>query len=260
VLWRSKDNQTLECPVKTVLVYDSMKALVILIAALVSVFAAEAQTLQCLRTDFSGEARQAKPFSQNLGGGVTFSVNPMQLREDPKQAWFVIHVIGDDATGFVLQPSDMNWVLAASGFWTAFIGGNAGIDVRASLGYRSRHLLLPLSNEDMRKAREAAHLVYDATTPEQERGAIAALTAVRLAQADFEITDYGFGAGDPPVSVEWVRFNVTLTLPLDFAIWGTLPVSVVDCPAIPAETIANLREPRRHEYLLPRKEQSRQQE
>jgi hypothetical protein len=235
-----------------------MKALVILITALVSIFAA-AQTPQCLQTDFSGEARQAKPFSQNLGGGITFSVNPMQLREDPRQAWFVIRVIGDDASGFVLQPSDGNWVLASSGFWTAFIGG-AQIDVPASLGYRSRHLLLPLSEKDMKKAREAARLVYDAKTPEEEQNATAALNAVSLAQADFEITDYGLGAGEPPVGVDWVRFNVTLTLPLDFAIWGTLPVSVVDCPTIPAETIANLRELHRHEYLLPRKEQSRQQE
>lgn len=237
-----------------------MKALVILITALVSVFAAEAQTPQCLQTDFSGEASQAKPFSQNLGGGVTFSVNPMQLHEDPRQAWFVIRVIGEDASPFVFQPSDTNWVLAASGFWTAFIGGSAQIDVRAALGYQSRHLLLPLSDKDMKKAREAAVLVYDAKAPEQERNAIAALEAVRLAQADFEITDYGLGAGEPPVSVDWVRFNVTLTLPLNFAIWGELPVSVVDCSTIPAETIANLREPRRHEYLLPRKEQSRQQE
>jgi hypothetical protein len=236
-----------------------MKLLVIIITALVSLFAAEAQTPQCLQTDFSGEATQAKPFNQNLGGGVTFSVSPMQLREDPKQAWFVIHVIGDDASLVSLQPSDTNWVLAASGFWTAFIGGS-GVDVRASLGYRFRHLLLPLSEKDMKKAREAAVLVYDAKAPEQEGNAIAALKAVPLAQADFEITDYGLGVGEPPVSVDWVRFKVILALPLNFAIWGTLPVSVVDCPKIPAETIANLREPHRHEYPLPRKEQSRQQE
>lgn len=99
----------------------------------------------------------------------------------------------------------------------------------------------------MKKAREAAHLVYDAKTPEEEQKATAALKAVPLAQADFEITDYGLGAGEPPVSVDWVRFNVTLTLPLDFAIWGTLPVSVVDCLTIPAETIANLRELYRQE-------------
>jgi hypothetical protein len=242
------------------LVYDSMKALIIFITALVLVFAAEAQTPQCLQTEFSGEARQAKLFSQNLGGGLTFSVNPMQLREDPKQAWFVIRVIGDDANGFVLQPSDMNWALAASDFWTAFIGGSAEIDVREALGYKSRQLLLPLSEKDMKKAREAAVLVYDAKTSEQESNAIAALKAVRLAQADFEIIDYGLGAGEPPAGVDWVRFNVALTLPLNFLIWGTLPVSVVDCPAIPAEAIANLREPRRHEYLLPRKEQSHRQE
>jgi len=234
-----------------------MKALVILITALVWAFAADAQTPQCFQTDFSGEAKQAKPFTQNLGDGVTFSVSPKQLREDPRQAWFVIRVIGDNAH-FMLQPSDGNWVLAASGFSTAFIGGIAPTDVRAALAYRSRHLLLPLSAADMKKAREAAVLVYEATTPEQASAAIAALKAVRLAQADFEITDYGLGPGEPPVSVDWVRFNVTVTLPLDFALWGELPVSVVDCPAIPAEVIANLREPRRHEYLLPRKEQKEQ--
>lgn len=245
---------------QTVLVWDSMKALLVLITALVSVFAADAQTPQCLKTDFAGEARQDKPFSQELGGGVTFSVRPMQLREDAKQAWFVIRVIGDDAGHFVFQPRDKNWVLASNGFWTAFIGGSAPVDVRASLGYRFRHLLLPLSVKDMEKAHEAAVLVYDAKTPREEINAITALKAVPLAQANFEIADYRVGAGEPPLSVDWIRFKVTLTLPINFSIWSTLPVSVVDCPTIPVETIANLRDPRRHEYLLPSKEQSRQQE
>jgi hypothetical protein len=236
-----------------------MKALVTLIAGLVCVFAADAQTPQCFQTDFSGEATQVKPFSQKIGGGVTFSVEPRKLSNDPKQAWFVIRAIGDGAGHFALSPSDSNWLLAGSGFWPALIGG-AQTDLRAALGYRSRQLLLPLSTEDKEKAREAAHLLYEAKTPEQEREAVAALNAAHLAQADVEITDYGLGAGEPPVSVDWVRFNVTLTLPLDFAIWGTLPLSVVDCPAIPDESIANLREPRRHEHLLSREHQSRQQQ
>jgi hypothetical protein len=212
-------------------------------------FKSEAQTLQCLQTYFVGVATQAEPFKQNVGSGVTFSVNPMRSREDPKHAWFVIHMIGDDAIPFVLNQSDANWVFAANDFWTAFIGGAAS-DLRAALGYRSRHLLLPLSAEDKKKARVAATLVYEAKTVEQERTAIAALNTARLAQADFEIIDYGLGAGEPPVSVDWVRFKTTLTLPLNFAVRGDLPASLVDCPAIPAEGIANIREPRRHDYPL----------
>jgi hypothetical protein len=236
---------------------DSMGLLFILIAALVMVFAAEAQTLQCLQTDFPGEAKQAKPFSQNLGGGVTFSVNPMQSREDPKQTWFVIGAIGDGGGGYVFSPSDTNWFLAAS-FGPAFIGGIHS-DLRAALGYRSRQLLLPLSIEDKQKAREAVDLVVEAKTPEQERRAIAALKAAHLAQADFEITDYALGAGEPPLGVDWVRFNVIMTLPRDFPVSGGLPVSVVDCPAIPAEAIADMKDPHRHDYTLPREEESRQQ-
>lgn len=235
-----------------------MRLLVVLITALASVFAAEGQTLQCVQTDLSGEAKQAKPFSQNLGGGITFSVDPMQLREDPKQTWFVIRAIGDGAGGYIFNPSDGNWVLAASGFWTAFIGGPRS-DLRAALGYRSRQLLLPLSTEDKQKAREAAELVYEAKTPEQERKAIAALNAAHLAQAHFEITDYALGAGEPPVGVDWVRFNVSMTLPRDFAVSGGLPVSLVDCPLIPAEAIANLKDPDRHDYTLPREEEFHQQ-
>lgn len=234
---------------------DPMRVLVILITVLVSVFAAQAQTLQCVQTEFSGEATQAKPFSQNLGGGVAFSVEQMQSREEPKQTWFVIRAIGDGAGVYVFSPSDANWVLAASGFSTAFIGGIHS-DLRAALGYRSRPLLLPLSTEDKQKAREAAELVYEAKTPEQERKAIAALKAAHLAQADFEITDYALGVGEPPVSVNWVRFNVTMIVPRDFPVSGGLPVSLVDCPLIPAEAIANLKDPHRHDYTLPPEEES----
>ena len=234
-----------------------MRIVVIVLTGLLSVFEAGGQTPQCLNTEFSGEATQAKPFSQNIGDGVTFSVEPSQLREDPKQTWFVIRAIGDDAGAFSFNPSDRNWVLAASGFWTAFIGG-AHSDLPAALGYRSRRLLLPLSAEDKEKAREAANLVYEAKTPKQERKAIAALNAAHLAQADFEITDYALGPGEPPVGVDWVRFNVSMTLPRDVAIRGDLPVSVVDCPAIPGEAIANLKDPRRHEYPLPGKKEPRQ--
>ncbi len=236
-----------------------MKTLLILTTAFLSALGAQGQQRQCLRTDFSGEATQAKPFSQNIGGGVTFSVNPMQLREDPKHTWFVIRVIGDDAGPFVYKPSDTNWVLAASGFWTAFIGG-AQTDLRAALAYKSRHLLVPLTVEDKERTRKAAHLVYDAKTPEQKRNAILALNAVRLAQADLEITDYGLGIAEAPVSVEWVRFNITLTLPHDFAIWGELPVSVVNCPLVSTEVIADLQDPRRHEHPLRHIERSRKQE
>ena len=237
---------------------DSIRTMIIFLTALLSVFEAGGQTPHCLQTDFSGEATQAKPFSQNIGGGITFSVEPSKLREDPKQMWFVIRAIGNDAGQIVFNPSDSNWVLAASGFWTAFIGG-AHADLPAALGYRSRQLLLPLSTEDKEKARKAANLVYEAKTPKQERRAIAALNAAHLAQADFEITDYALGPGEPPVSVDWVRFNVSMTLPSDFAIRGNLPVSLVDCPTIPAEAIANLVDPRRHEYLLSGKKEPRQQ-
>jgi hypothetical protein len=157
--------------------------------------------------------------------------------------------IGKDASPFVFNPSDINWILAASGYWTAFIGG-PHTDLPAVLGYRSRQLLVPLSLVDKEKARKVANLVYEARTAKQKRAAINVLNATHLAQADFEITDCAIGPGEPAIGVDWIRFNVAMTLPHDFAIADNLPASLVDCPAIPAEVMANLVNPHRHEHLL----------
>ena len=52
------------------------------------------------------------------------------------------------------------------------------------------------------------------------------------------------------MNVEWVKFNVKLTLLPDFRVSGEIAPMFVQCPAIPAEVVENIRNPERHKCLL----------
>ncbi len=222
-----------------------MKLIAFVIASVLCVLALQAQTPQCIQTDFSGEATQSHEFRQELGDGLTFTIKPMKFSGHPEKAWFRIIVLRKGASLFVFNPSDTNWAVAVGGLGQVLIGG-ASVDLRKSLQDRSRYLFLPLSVDEKERARKAANSLYEATTPEQEMKAVAALNKVHMAHAEFEITDYELGGGAPPISVESVKFHVKITFPGDFLISGELPVTLVNCPAIPAEVIASLKDPHRH--------------
>jgi hypothetical protein len=110
-----------------------MKLLPILLLALVSSLEAQNLQPQCPKVEFNGEVAQGRPYSQQLGGNVSFSVLPMRLREDPRYGWFQLRIIGE-GSGFVFNLSDRNWLLATD-FYSAFIGGTDS-DVKAALSYR----------------------------------------------------------------------------------------------------------------------------
>jgi hypothetical protein len=226
-----------------------MKAFIVVVALLL-VGEGHAQPVRCLETHFSGEVTQGDAFRKELGSGIEFSVNSASLKEAPWWSWFSIRVIRSSDGIFASQPSDTNWALAINNFGTVFIGGPR-TDLRAALGYRSRYLLFPLSPEDLLKARQATELARTAQSKGQYQKALAALKAARLAHAEFEITDYGLGPGEPPTTVEWLRFDIKLTVPSAFTIAAELPVATVDCPAIPASVLDDIQHPKRFQYWLP---------
>jgi hypothetical protein len=227
-----------------------MNVRIILLIVLCGMCGAQAQQRQCFQAEFSGEAKQGQALSQELGAGVRFSVNPAQAREDERISWFKIRVIGEREGGvFVFSLSDTNWILAVSDFWSAFIGG-PNTDLEAALEYKVRYLLFPIALDEKQGAIAVANRLRIANTKQQIRDSVTALNAAHLALAKFEITDHGLGNGKPPTSVDWVKFNVKVTLPGDFLISGELPVEAVDCPQIPAEMIENVRNPGRHEFPM----------
>lgn len=210
-----------------------------------------AQTMgpQCAKGEFSGEARQGQPpFSRELRGGIKFSVIPMQAKEDPRWTWFKIRVIGDDQRVFVFNLSDTNWLLATD-FWSAFIGG-AYSDQEAALQYLLRYWVLPTAFEDKERLRRTADAIHDAKTKGEIEERLKALRAIPLGLIRFEITDYGLGAGQSPMSVDWVKFAVNLTFPPEFSRPGPLFVTKAECPAIPDEVVENIRSTNRHKYVL----------
>lgn len=208
-----------------------------------------AQTAQqCQRVEFSGEASQTKKFNLELGQHITFTVFPMSYREEPRWRWFQIRIIGSDSV-FVFSPSDHNWLLAAN-FRSAFIGG-PNSDVKKSLQYNIRYLVFPLSVDQKVELLYAVSNLSNASTQDERGKAVAEFQALRLGQLKFVIDDYLISGGEPPTSIDSVKFSGTLTLPPDFQLAGLPSVTFVDCPAIPNEVIENVRNPKRHEYLLP---------
>jgi hypothetical protein len=125
----------------------------------------------------------------------------------------------------------------------------------------SRYLLFPLSFDDKTELREKASLVNTAKNSEEVESAVASLRSMRLGHIRFEITDCHLGNGEPPTSVDWVKFSGTVTVPYDFRLSGKMvgahnSLRYVDCPGIPDEVIENIRNPRLHEYFLPAKNTS----
>jgi len=222
----------------------------VLTILLLSLSGLQAQTTepQCARGEFSAEARQGQPFSGELRGGIEFSVLRMRLEEDPKWAWFQIGVIGGDQGGFVFNPSDRNWLLATD-FWSAFIGG-ADSDLEAALQYRLRYFVFPISVDGKQELLKAADTLKSAKT----RGAIGeglkVLRTIPLGLIRFEITDYRFGEGESPTSVDWLKFTVDVAFPPEFSRLGPLLTTNAECPAIPDEVFENIRSPERHKYVL----------
>lgn len=209
-----------------------------------------AQDPQCTQIQLSGDATQAKSYNQQLDEHLMFSVVPIRLREDPQWAWFQIRVFPNDGNGiFVFHPGDRNWILDATDWSSASIGGVSS-DLNTALQYRSRYIIFPVAADDKQRTREAANLIREAKTSEQVTRAVAALNAVPLAQLQFEITDYALSEGQHPMSVESVKFDLKLTVPSWFRFSEKIPSTFVPCPTIPTELVENIRNPKRHEYLL----------
>ncbi|MBV9075488.1 MAG: hypothetical protein JOZ10_17820 [Acidobacteria bacterium] len=223
------------------------------LAFLLSTMLAHAQPQRCVQSEFSGEAAQGQRFTQELGEGLVFSVVPMW---NAPWGWFKIRV-RDESRGsiFVFNPSDDNWLLATPDWWSTFIGGGFQSDQNAALQYRLRSLVFPLSADAKEKLKEFTGLLSAAKTSEEERDAFVALNLIHLGQITFSIEDYRFANGDPPKSVEWVKFTARVTVPAEFTLSEKLvsakpSLRYVDCPPIPDEVIENFRHPKRHEYFL----------
>ena len=227
-----------------------------LILILLATLAACGQEQQCVQSEFSGEAVHNQRFRQELGQGITFSIEPMgRNAQEPKWGWFKIVVVDDSKGIFAFNQSDTNWLLATPDWGSAFIGGFHS-DVKRAMEYRVRDLVFPLSSDDKQKLRELSASIYGAKTSEEAQTAAAPLKSMRLGHIKFEITDYQLGVEEPPTSVDWVKFNAIVTLPADFPLSGKLvaaklSVRYVDCPAIPDELIEGIRNPKRHEFFLP---------
>jgi len=231
-------------------VMKDIKVLTILISLFVSGLQAQSSGAQCERGEFSGEAKQGLAFSRELVGGIKFSVDPMQLKEDPRWGWFQIRVVGTDQPVVVFNPSDTNW-LVATDFWSAFIGG-VNVDLEAALQYRLRNLVFPTSFKDKEKLRRVAGALYSAKVTDEIQKGVNALRTIPLGVIHFEITDYGLGEGEYPTSVEWIKFTVNVTFPRESSRLGPLLVTEAECPAIPDEVIENIRGTERHKYLRSR--------
>ena len=229
---------------------NDIKILTILISLFVSGLQAQSSGAQCEKGEFSGEARQGLAFRRELVGGIKFSVDPMQVKEDPRWGWFQIRVVGTDQPVFVFNPSDRNWLLATD-FWSAFIGG-VNFDPHAALQYRDRYWVFPTSFKDKEKLRRAAEALHRAETTDEIQKGVNALRTIPLGVIHFEITDYGLGEGECPTSIEWIKFTVNVTFPREFSRLGPLLVTDAECPAIPDEAIENIRSTERHKYLRSR--------
>ena len=53
------------------------------------------------------------------------------------------------------------------------------------------------------------------------------------------------------MSVDWVKFTGVVTVPSEFHISRRLSLTYVECPAVADEVIENIRNSKRHNYLLP---------
>lgn len=211
-----------------------MNKLAVLVFLLLLAGTAQTQQPQCIQSEFSGSAAQGQEFKQEFGQGITFTVFPMRLKEDPRWGWFQIDVLGDrEHAVFVFNPSDTNWLLATD-FASAFIGG-PNSDVKVGIEYRVRYFVFPLSLDDKQKLRETARLVNEASTEDEKRTAVTALKSMHLAQLKFEITDYTLAHVDPPTSVDWAKFTGVVTFPSGFRISEGLRSTDLECPAIPDE-------------------------
>lgn len=205
---------------------------------------------QCVRVQFSGEATQSHKYIQPIQDHLALVVNPMHLKEDPRWTWFEISIVPNSDDGvFVFALGDRNWLLDVSDFWSVFMGG-PNSDLNSALEYRSRYFVFPVKADDKERGREAARLVVGASGPEQLQSAITALNGMHLAHLKFDMTNYGLGTGDVPRSVDWVKFDVTLTLPPGVQALRAVSSALVPCPVIPAELIENIRTPERHKYVV----------
>jgi hypothetical protein len=228
-----------------------MKFLTVLILLFVSGLQAQTGGPQCAEGELSGEAKQDQPFSRELGEGIQFSVDPVRLKEDRRWAWFRLRVIGKDQDVFLFHLSDTNWLLATD-FWSAFVGG-PNWDLRDALQYRRRYFVFPVSSKDKETLSATAEALHSAKTVDEVEKGVNSLKQISLGVIQFEITDYGLGEGDIPMSVDWIKFTLKVTLPPEFldSRLGPLLVTNVECPAIPDEVIENIRLPERRKYLLP---------
>jgi len=211
-----------------------------------------AQDQQCVQSGFSGEAAQGQEFSQEFGEGLVFRIVPMR---DAPWGWFKIRVADESHANFIFNSSDENWFLATADWGSAFIGGFRS-DQKAALEYRLRYLIFPMSFDDKETLKKIAAALYTTKDSEEEHSSITELKSMRLGQMKFEITDYRFAEGEPPMSLEWVKFTAIVTVPADFIlseklVAAKLSIRYVECPAIPDQVIANIRNPKRHQYFLP---------
>lgn len=203
---------------------------------------------QCAQMQFSGEATQSGKYTQQLLPSLALNVSPIRLKEDPKWAWFEISVSPDNRDGiFVFTQGDRNWLLDASDFWSAFIGG-ANSDLNRALQYRSRYFVFPITAEEKQSGRKAASMISSADDPKQLSRAITALERLHMAHLEFDITDYRLGGAEVPTSVDWVRFDVKVTFPPNIRL--STEMTSVPCPVIPPELLENIRDPKRHSYVL----------
>jgi len=203
---------------------------------------------QCAQMEFSGEATQTAKYAHQLLPSLALSVNPRHLKEDPRRAWFEISVTPDDRDGiFVFTLGDRNWLLHVSDFWSVFIGG-ANSDLGRALQYRSRYFVFPITAEEKGAGRKAASVISSADDGKQLSRAITALESLHLAHLEFEITDYGLGGAEVPRSVEWVKFDVKVTFPPNIDL--STEMTSVPCPSIPPGLLENIRNPKRHSYVL----------
>lgn len=216
---------------------------------ILATFGAKAQQ-QCVQFTFSGRATQNQDFKRALNDHLIFEVVPRHLKEDAQWSWFEISVVPSDESGvFVFAPGDRNWLLDVTDLWSVFMGG-PNSNLNDAMQYRSRLLVFPVASVDKQAAREAVSGITEAQTDEELSSATSALQKIRLAHIRFDITDYALVGRSLPTTVEWVRFHVTLTTLAGVLSSADSGSRQVPCPAIPADLVQNIRDPKRHSYVL----------
>jgi hypothetical protein len=175
-----------------------------------------ASAQQCRQTKFKGRINASEKFNHALGQGLELELTPFAKN----QGWFIR--IGPQGT-------DRDWAFAVNPPFRAdnsqYMGNAYGETVKYQLK-RSHEVSFALNkaqNESFEKMADAAMKNADAG-----EAYLKALRSASLGLVIVQATDYDkFGRSD---QANWMEFEVTVTVPKDFAGTATLKWTDAPCP------------------------------